>query len=624
MSHLAAARAALLTAAATLGLAACVGGGGGQVSSANPCAVDGDPNQMLAQGWTAEERDCWSAATQGSRLMPRAWLKALEQPGSAAPFMDDRYLASFGLLPQSNGRMPVGFAVDESSDTNLTVSKLRWFDGQKDKEQWVGLNCSACHTGQLSYGGKDYRVDGGPSLFDYQSFVEAVDKALIETLESANSSDAGASARFDRFARKVFCPDQATAQQCDRDTAPNRALLKDALGRLVAWEQKVEDMNATGSRYGKGRVDAFGHIFNKVSLFNGAPNPKPNPASAPVSYPYIWDIYRHDKLQYNGIAQNSRLPLGGGRFFDYGAMGRNAGEVIGVFGDIAVVSPNPGLAGYKSSVDAANLERMERLLTKLKPLPWPAEFPKSASTPAEEQALLASGRALFAAHCESCHKPEPGTAPYKIRTFPLSREDHNSTDPWMACNAIRYKSPPGNLVGVSEDYIGSANPYTTEPAPIASMLTTTVKGALIGKKGQILAQAGRVFLGVGGLPEVRGEESILNPALQACYDSNNPLFAYKSRPLDGIWATAPYLHNGSVPNLFELLLPPEKRSTSFPVGTRLFDPKLVGYSTDRNAPGNGFVFDTSLAGNSNAGHDYGASRLTDADRWALIAYLKTL
>src|SRR5262249_5549378 len=46
--------------------------------------------------------------------------------------------------------------------------------------------------------------------------------------------------------------------------------------------------------------------------------------------------------------------------------------------------------------------------------------------------------------------------------------------------------------------------------------------------------------------------------------------AYESRVLHGIWATAPYLHNGSVPNLAELLLPPERRSPSFMVGSRKF------------------------------------------------------
>ena len=58
--------------------------------------------------------------------------------------------------------------------------------------------------------------------------------------------------------------------------------------------------------------------------------------------------------------------------------------------------------------------------------------------------------------------------------------------------------------------------------------------------------------------------------------------AYESRVLRGIWATAPYLHNGSVPNLWELLTPAKDRKPSFMVGSRLFDPKNVGYATDQS------------------------------------------
>ena len=99
--------------------------------------------------------------------------------------------------------------------------------------------------------------------------------------------------------------------------------------------------------------------------------------------------------------------------------------------------------------------------------------------------------------------------------------------------------------------------------------------------------------------------------------------AYKARPLDGIWATAPYLHNGSVPNLYQLLLPAKDRVKTFYVGTRDFDPLNVGFSTD-NRPG-ASVFDTSLPGNSNAGHDaYGTDKMTDEQRWQLVEDPKTL
>ncbi|MCE7796375.1 di-heme-cytochrome C peroxidase [Sphingobium sufflavum] len=593
----------------TLSLTACLGG-----KSEEPA--------LGWQGWSATQQDEWYAGTQGSRLMPLAWLRALEQADAAKPFTDPDHLSRFRLLLRPGGALPVGFAIDDNDDTDLSVSKLRWFDGQGSKEQWVGLNCSACHTGEIRYQGETLRVDGGPALFDYQIFVEAVDAALKATAASGKAGDAAGQAKWRRFAaRALACTDdrhegctQLPDKSWTRDTAVNRGRLLDALGRLIAWEDRVEDLNKTPLRYGYGRVDAFGHIFNKVSLFTGAANPTPNPADAPVSYPFLWDIYRHDKLQWNGIVESARVKLGGG-YLDVGALGRNSGEVIGVFGDV-VVRKDAGLGGYKSSIWADNLDNLEHQLRSLKAPAWPATlFGKVGDTSA--------GQKVFAAHCASCHQPQPGTQPYKVHMEPQTRGNANNTDPWMACNAITFQSSPGNLAGTRIDYFSGTARYTQEPAPIAKMLATTVKGAMAAKKGQIVQQAGKIFLGLDQSPRVVTQEAPdLRPLiLNACYDAKSPLMAYKARPLDGIWATGPYLHNGSVPTLRALLLPAAQRPTSFLVGTREYDPANVGYSTSATAPGNSFRYDTSLPGNSNRGHEYGVK---PEDVPALLDYLKTL
>ena len=127
----------------------------------------------------------------------------------------------------------------------------------------------------------------------------------------------------------------------------------------------------------------------------------------------------------------------------------------------------------------------------------------------------------------------------------------------------------------------------------------------------------------------------------------NSLLAYKGRSLNGIWATAPYLHNGSVPTLYDLLLPKKRagdpddgeyRPDSFVVGAREFDPVKVGFIS---AGYDGFTYNTSIAldrpveGNDNAGHEYAAGKtpqlngsvlpaLNEQQRWDLIEYLKTL
>jgi len=101
---------------------------------------------------------------------------------------------------------------------------------------------------------------------------------------------------------------------------------------------------------------------------------------------------------------------------------------------------------------------------------------------------------------------------------------------------------------------------------------------------------------------------------------------YLCGPLDGIWARAPYLHNGSVPNLNELLAPPEQRPKRFYRGNPVYDTANLGWvHTESVRKDNGlplFEYDTSLVGNSNAGH---AITIEDeTERAAVLAYLKTL
>ena len=97
---------------------------------------------------------------------------------------------------------------------------------------------------------------------------------------------------------------------------------------------------------------------------------------------------------------------------------------------------------------------------------------------------------------------------------------------------------------------------------------------------------------------------------------------YRARPLNGIWATAPYLHNGAVPDMVELLKPAAARPATFYVGDWEFDPERLGFEWQSPFLG-AFTFDTSKIGNSNAGHEHGTG-LSEAEKDALIEYLKTL
>jgi RoxA-like, cytochrome c-like len=108
------------------------------------------------------------------------------------------------------------------------------------------------------------------------------------------------------------------------------------------------------------------------------------------------------------------------------------------------------------------------------------------------------------------------------------------------------------------------------------------------------------------------------------HGTDGPDGGYVNVPLDGIWARAPYLHNGSVPSLRDLLNVPEKRPQEFWRGYNLYDPKQVGFDCFSNeAKRVGTHFLTSRKGNGNGGHIYG-TELPEDQKDALVEYLKTL
>ena len=209
------------------------------------------------QGWTQSDLKEWYEMSAGSRLIPLSWLLALEQPDNDNKFLDDAHVAKFRYLPHVNSGglpLPLGFTVDTQSDKNLKATKLRWKASQGDMEPWVGMNCAACHTAELTYKGNRIRVQGAPTLADFQSFMTALDRALIATRDDP--------VKWDRFATRVLA---------GGDTQADRARLKDALDQFTARRLRIEAANEAPLRNGYGRLDAFGHIFNDIALLRRCP-----------------------------------------------------------------------------------------------------------------------------------------------------------------------------------------------------------------------------------------------------------------------------------------------------------------------------------------------------------------
>ncbi|HYJ30450.1 MAG TPA: di-heme-cytochrome C peroxidase, partial [Allosphingosinicella sp.] len=419
------------------------------MASAQALYGQGPAPASASQGWTANDQSFWYWTTQGSRLIPESWFRALERAEDEVRFMAPENINRYRYLTSgmSNG-LPVGFAVDQQDDDHLERTRLRWRAGQPDNEPWIGFTCAACHTSEIAVGTRRLRIDGAPGMGDFQRLVEDVDRALHALQTSATATGAGQS-KWRRFSAAVLGR---------RDNDANRATLLRALGEHIARRDQVATMNRTPIRYGFSRVDAIGYIYNQASLFSRATPPTANAPTAPVSYPFLWNVPQHDRVQWNGSVDRDRKKVLG-HSLDIGAMGRNTGEVIGVFGEVR--TDDRGLLGYRSSVHPLRLARLEVMLQRLQPPSWRQE-----NVAPIDEAAAARGQRIFERACTGCHAPldrdDLGTniiadlsyfgqnAPDRkpIGTnIPQMPNIPPGTDPLMACNAFFRTANTGNLAG---------------------------------------------------------------------------------------------------------------------------------------------------------------------------------
>ena len=540
----------------------------------------------LEQNWSPEDSLLFYFTEQGSQIIPYDWFLALEQVDQAKPFRDNQNILKYRYLPQNPGKLnpdglPVGFVMGKRG---LGRS-------------WLGMTCAACHTAEIRVGDTGYRVDGAPAQADVQAFLAALSAALQSTQSDPQ--------KFARFAAKVLAPDNDAANQAD---------LQDQLTTMINTRVGYNLRNFAGydprlaqqplpTRYA--RLDAVGAIVNQAYFHATRAADVTSPtvgallADAPVSYPCLWDTPQHDFVQWLGIAKSGG-PL------DIDSLSRNVGEVLGVFGDISIPERRSILhIGYASSVKFLELVALENLVKTLWSPQWPADFPKI------DQDKAAKGAALYKTNCLECHALIARTDPNRKVTAVMN---DSGTDPRTFTNFFNRTGPSGKLNGLNVNFV----PFTPKIGPVAnadSMVSNEVIGMIL---GQLLIPPPDELR----LVNFGGARTRIAPASVTAGQETR----YKARPLNGIWATAPYLHNGSVPNLDALLRPAAQRPLSFSIGVKTFDPVRVGYLTDvagfprfnaQNPDG------TPIVGNSNAGHEFGA-KLSDDERNWLLEYLKTL
>ena len=131
-----------------------------------------DNSKLDRQGWSEDCRQWFYSANQGSHLIRKNWLLALEQKNSKDRFFDE-IVKKYQYLSGKKDGPPIGFTVD---------CEDRMQPCHPTKE-WVGITCAACHTGEIRYNSTTLRIDGGPTKADFVGFL----RGLLGALEATNS-----------------------------------------------------------------------------------------------------------------------------------------------------------------------------------------------------------------------------------------------------------------------------------------------------------------------------------------------------------------------------------------------------------------------------------------------------
>ncbi|BCE03553.1 di-heme-cytochrome C peroxidase [Marinicellulosiphila megalodicopiae] len=647
----------------------------------------------LDQGWTEAESLWFYNTTQGSALMPYDLFMSLEQENSNKLLRDNHNIDKYRYLPQKETFLnPDGLPVGLVKDT---------YQGN----DYIGYTCAACHTNQVNFT-KDgitsaIRIDGGPAMADMVGFLTAIEKSMRATLADE--------AKKTRYVETVLARNNDFKKEAKVIESTEQWLKTISLYNTV---------NHSHIDYGYGRLDAFGRIYNRVlqhminkqqlantmemvtapgtngerrrvltrdqidlvlegvneniivdkqfglvldrlaSTEPGYPglnqrdllrvrNSIFNEPNAPVSYPFLWDIGQADYTQWNGVANNAGV----------GPLGRNTGEVIGVFGILDWTSHEPNgfelstlitdqknkneVVNFKSSIDVTNLRRLEAQLKRLQSPVWPQEILGEI-----DQVKAERGQLVYAQYCQSCHEVVDRNNADRIIIANMMDINLVGTDKAAAINGVMATGKSGNFQHTVQSITGVGDVFISEDAPVLQILTSATKGVIATPdpdKFFIRRWLDRLYVLGSSFFENKMPETVKKGNYVADTTSNpySSLLAYKGRALNGIWATAPYLHNGSVPTLYDLLLPKkldtdpaegEYRPDEFVVGSREFDANRVGFKS-KDYDGSAFI--TTRVGDMNTGHEYGAGKtaqnngevlpaLSEKERWDLIEYLKTL
>lgn len=586
-----------------------------------------------SNGLTPAQREIYYHLSQGAEILPWLLLTAVDvaDSGSAKPFVEN--LERYGLLPDParNDGLPVGLAV---SSNPFTFGM-----------DFVGITCAACHVGELHHDGKAVRVDGAPNMFNLQLFYSDAIEAVM-----AATSDRGKLWRalkrvgrqdYERYGIAAPFVRPATLVYYGANVLLHRDRLAARLELLAVISAAKEQRDRQHPTSGFGRLDAFdgtrNFIFTRLRKADAGGNFEVNRANmvkldAAVKFPPLWsrkarppeppDAYREQPQRFP--------PVWGFKDYDWvewtidtnTVMERNVTETLGA-GATVVLDPRAASL-YESSIPIKNMHDLEWVAYYIDPPRWP-----TAIFGEIKPDLAAAGQRIFQGRCAGCHEygDDRRSATGLIGLRGMRPEDVG-TD---ATAALRISCPvpdTGSLVIPPRSYIAEDSQLLKDCAGVnaagtpfaGNSFARTVQAAVDSIKQKAYAAGGidaaqqRTMEDLDQRGAVAWRDTLL--------DTQPPYGPYAARPLYGIWAAAPYLHNGSVATLYDLLLPPAQRPKTFALGGREYDPVRLGFVVKTACSQQDCVVDTTRTGDGNGGHLWGTD-LTEPDRMALLEYLKT-
>jgi hypothetical protein len=476
--------------------------------------------------------------------------------------------------------LPVGFAYQEEFYDPIV----------QETYPVVGLTCAACHTGELRYGGHAVRIEGAPAMIEVTQFQKALGLAMVFTQMIPF--------RYGRFEKKVLGPDATPAMKAGLKKDFD-AFMDGATAEVKATEERKVYANQAGFA----RTDALTRIGNQVFAVDMKNDKNFVTSNAPVRFPQIWDASWFTWVQYNSSISDPMV--------------RNIGEALGVRAVAKLYGPTAG--DLENSVNVEGLWVADHLLSGGAPLKglsspkWPSVFP------ALDPAKVAKGEALYRQYCVSCHPPAPEELLADLNSGKPRYWWKNNLGKWF----VNVTDVPIETIGTDPHEAQDFIDRKADTGDLKKGLVTAQEGLDFVTRGIVAKYYDKAGFSAEKRIEWNGFRAPSDPVVRA-------IAFYKARPLNGIWAVAPYLHNGSVPNLYALLSP-EERPATFWLGSRQFDPVKVGYDTSELK--GGYFFETKNPGNANTGHKFkdgprtkgviGPS-LSPDDRWALIEYLKSI